>query len=477
MQPSDIAIALRRRTPWEAMDLGLAMLQRWGRQVYAPLFLVVAVIAALAWALGTWAGNIWVAFIFFWWMKPLYDRVVLHVLSRAVFGEVQGLRAVLRERKEWLGAGLLPYLLVRWWPDLSRSFSLPVRQLEGQRGGAGRERRGVLGRRVGNYATWLTLACMHFEAILTLSLTNVTLLFLPGKAFEGRDFIEAFISGALFSYGHLVAWAAAVVIVEPFYVAAGFALYLNRRTLLEGWDIEVALRKITQRHAAAVVLLVCCMVPFAAFAADKDPRREIAEVLKAPEFPHEVDTMQWQRRHPLEPRDDKPAPREGSDGSWVLELGRVLATVVRALFWILVVAAIVYAIWWAVQMLPRVRAPLSEPYRPPAALFGMEIAPEKLPADVGAAAAALARNGRIRDALALLYRGAISNLVHRRGVELLASHTELEALQLAQKRLDSDAIAYLQTLVRAWRDCAYARREPGGSEVERLATGFRVLAA
>ena len=32
----------------------------------------------------------------------------------------------------------------------------------------------------------------------------------------------------------------------------GFALYLNRRTLLEGWDIEVALRRIAERTRRAL---------------------------------------------------------------------------------------------------------------------------------------------------------------------------------------------------------------------------------
>ena len=474
MQPVDIAIALRRRTPWEAMDLGLAMLQRWWRQVYLPLFLVVAAAAGCAWALGTWAGNIWVAFFVFWWLKPLYDRVVLHVLSRAVFGEVQSLRAVLHDAREWLGAGLLPYLLVRWWPDFSRSFNLPVRQLEGQRARAGRERRSVLSRRIGSYATWLTIACMHFEAVLAFSLVNLTSLFLPAKAFEGQDFIAAFVSGSLFSYHQLLAWAVAVVIVEPFYVAAGFALYLNRRTLLEGWDIEVALRKITQRHGAAVMLVVCCMMPMLCFSQEqKNPKREIAEVLKAKEFPHQVDTMRWQRRNPLE-REDRPT-REDGDGGWLGALGYALAHAARALFWLLAAALVAYAVWWAARMLPRMRAPVRDAYRPPTSLFGMEIAPEKLPADVGAAAMALARAGRLRDALGLLYRGALSDLVHRRGVELLASHTELEALQLATKRVDPERSAYLQTLVRIWRECAYSRRAPARLEVESLASGYRVM--
>jgi hypothetical protein len=471
VQPADIAIALRRRTPWEAMDLGLAMLQRWWRKVYLPLSLVVATAAACAWALGAWAGNVWVAFFVFWWLKPLYDRVVLHVLSRAVFGEVQGPRAVLRDAREWLAAGLLPYLLVRWWPDFSRSFNLPVRQLEGQRARAGRERRGVLSRRIGSYATWLTIACMHFEAVLAFSLANLASLFLPAKAFDGQDFVAAFLSGALFSHHHLLAWAVAVVIVEPFYVAAGFALYLNRRTLLEGWDIEVALRKITQRHAAAL-LLVCCLVPLACFSQEaKNPGREIAAVLEAKEFPHQVDTQQWQRRNPLE---ERPARREGG-GDWLGGIGYALANAVRALFWLGAVALIAYALWWAARMLPRVRAPVGDVYRPPASLFGMEIAPEKLPADVGAAAMALARDGRLREALGLLYRGALSDLVHRRGVELLASHTELEALQLATRRVDPERSAYLQTLVRIWRECAYSRRAPVLLEVESLAAGYRVM--
>src|ERR1041384_2799128 len=134
MQPADIAVTLRRRTPWEAMDLGLAMLQRWWRLCYAPHLIVGALVVAGAWALGWWLERPWVAIVLVWWMKPLYDRVVLHVLSRAVFGELQSPRAVLAAWREWLATGLLAATLFRWWPDLVRSFNLPVRQLEGQAG-------------------------------------------------------------------------------------------------------------------------------------------------------------------------------------------------------------------------------------------------------------------------------------------------------------------------------------------------------
>ena len=71
----------------------------------------------------------------------------------------------------------------------------------------------------------------------------------------------------------------------------------------------------------------------------------------------------------------------------------------------------------------------------------------------------------------VLYRGALSQLVHRRGVRLLSSHTESEVLALAPP----ESAAYLRILVDAWRACAYARRPPGADAVEALARGYRSL--
>jgi hypothetical protein len=40
-----------------------------------------------------------------------------------------------------------------------------------------------------------------------------------------------------------VAYALTVMFLEPFFVAAGFAMYLNRRAELEAWDIEQEFRR------------------------------------------------------------------------------------------------------------------------------------------------------------------------------------------------------------------------------------------
>ncbi len=38
-----------------------------------------------------------------------------------------------------------------------------------------------------------------------------------------------------------------LVFWEPVYVACGFSLYLNRRTVLEAWDLELVFRRLRQR--------------------------------------------------------------------------------------------------------------------------------------------------------------------------------------------------------------------------------------
>ena len=476
MRPEGLAIALRRRSPWEAMDLGFTMLQRWWREVYAPFVLVAAPIMAASIAAGWYFERPWLAILLVWWLKPVYDRVVLHVLSRAVFGELPGTRATLRGAGRWLlHTGLVPALILRAvWFDFTRSFSRPVRQLEGQRGRAARERRGVLGRRASGYAAWLTIVCFGLEVVvLWTSLGMLAELVLPAKADEGKSVLELLFgdtadTGSVFTFEDTFSYAAAVLILEPFYVAAGFVLYLNRRTLLEGWDIEVALRRIAQRHAGALVLallnasLCAASLPVHATAQepDADPAIEIREVLKAKEFGYYKDVKRWEPRA-------KDKPGDGPDLRWLQALGYAMAKAGEVLLWIVAGALVAYALWWAARMLPRRRAPPPEPYQAPAALFGMEIAPEKLPPDVAAAAAALAREGRLREALGLLYRGALSELVHKRGVQLLASHTEGDVLRL------SGAPPYLRSLVDAWGHCAYARRMPAAEEVEALAGGYR----
>ncbi|MGH8691775.1 MAG: hypothetical protein ACREUS_12200 [Burkholderiales bacterium] len=474
MQPADIAITLRRRSPWEAMDLGASMLQRWWRPAYAAHALAFVPLALAVIAI-CWAYDVlWLAMLIVWWLEPLYDRVILHVLSRVVFGEVPA--AGFLKHPSQYQAGLFWALTFDRF-DLARSFNLPVRQLEGSRGRERRARKGVLGRRTRSYAVWLTFVWVHFEAILLWSAAGMAGLLLPAQAERARGGEEEFFSGLMemlsrTTWDDALVYAAVIFLLEPFYVAAGFALYLNRRTLLEGWDIEVALRRIAERYGVTAILvafvLAFAAAPSPALAQQKDPKKEIAEVLKAKEFGYHRMAERWR---PKERPSPDVKPRSGGGDTWFAII-KALAKAVEVLLWVAAAALIAYALWWAARMLPRGgAAPPAEPYRPPAALFGMELAPETLPPDVAAAAAALAREGKLREALSLLYRGALSELVHKRGVRLLTSHTEGDVLRLSGEQ------TFLKNLVTAWRQCAYAQRIPRSAEVERLAQDYKAAFA
>jgi hypothetical protein len=479
MQPADskvrltaLAVELRRRSPWEATDLGLAMLQRWWRPVYAAHALVVAPLALLLVALGWAFDAVWAAMLVFWWLEPLYDRVVLHVLSRAVFGEIVSPRSVFAACREWT-RGLIGALTLDRF-DMARSFNLPVRQLEGSRGREARERRRLLGRRARGQAVWLTVVWLHFEGALLWSAAAMAGLLLPVGLERAPGGENPVLSGLadvmkMASVSDALIYAAVILFLEPFYVAAGFGLYLNRRTLLEGWDIEVALRRIAERHAAGATIFVSVFIavliavswPQAVLAQPKSPKEQITEVLKAPEFGHYRDTTSWERIDPAKPRDLKTP-----DLTFWHAIGYALAKAAEAALWVAAIAATAYALWWLSRRLPRVRDAGREAYEPPAALFGMELAPDTLPAEVPEAAARLAAAGKLRDALSLLYRGALSELVHKRGVRLLASHTEGEAVRLA-------GMPYFAALVDAWRRCAYASHLPSNDEVEQLTKKYR----
>ena len=102
----------------------------------------------------------------------------------------------------------------------------------------------------------------------------------------------------------------------------------------------------------------------------------------------------------------------------------------------------------------------------------LDVRPESLPADVGAAAWALWQAGQVPAALSLLYRGALSRLIHRWHVPIAASTTEGECLELARGLLEPGAQRYLTQVVRAWEANIYGNRQLSSAMGETLCTGF-----
>jgi hypothetical protein len=164
--------------------------------------------------------------------------------------------------------------------------------------------------------------------------------------------------------------------------------------------------------------------------------------------------------------------------SWLLRIARAIAESTRFMFW---VAAVVAAVALAAAL---VRAARSRPgttvpsiTETPAHVRDLDIRPGSLPDDVGSAAALLWSGGDQRAALALLYRGMLSRLVHVHRLPIRDSSTEGDCLRLAEHDLAPSPIEYVRALVAVWQRSVYGQQMPDDESVRRLCSSFdRALA-
>lgn len=250
MRLADLRLAVRPRLPYEAMDLGVRLVQAEAGLVWRTWFAVTLPVAMVSLALVWRTGNHNFALLL-WWLKPLYDHALLLVLSRRVFGDALGPAAALRLLAGTWRQGLAGHLLWRRL-SMSRAYLLPVWQLENLPAPERRARLALLRHQYTGRARWLHVVMAHFE--LCLGLTAISLLFWFAPEGSIPDLWELFRSGGedggLFvPAATLLAYYLAMSVIEPFYVAAGFTLYLNRRTDLEAWDLELAFRHLRERLA------------------------------------------------------------------------------------------------------------------------------------------------------------------------------------------------------------------------------------
>jgi hypothetical protein len=108
----------------------------------------------------------------------------------------------------------------------------------------------------------------------------------------------------------------------------------------------------------------------------------------------------------------------------------------------------------------------------PAEVGQLDIRPESLPANIGASARQLCQQGQAHAAMTLLYRGAISRLVHQHSVPIAAASTEGDCLRLARPLLAPEALGYFKRLVALWLRVAYGHVQALEDEVLALCDGF-----
>lgn len=479
MELRNLQARLMPRGPWQAMDLGTRMLRAWWRPLLLTwlFFTAVPFVVIFAW-LGS--EHFYGALIVFWWLKPLWERPLLAFCSRALFGEYPGRVTLAREFPQYGVRGLLGLLTLRRLSP-SRSFNLPVFQLEGSRGDARNRRLAVLHRPPSNRSGMLTIVMLHIEQGLTLGVLLLLYFLAPWQFnLEVSDWLMN--QEATHQWLQAVSWYLALTLIEPLYVACGFALYLNRRSWLEGWDLELGLRRIGERRrqsgtglAAALVLtlpLVATPPAEARQTETRNPQEEAIAIVAGPDFMPLENRIGWRERDWVDTDENNWLENflrdwlSDGDSGEPQQPDPWPARVVQGALWGLVAALLLWTLWHYRHWLPRFERRRRR-NAPATHVAGLDIRPESLPDDIHAAVRAELGTGDARAALALLYRASLSRLVHAYALPVHPGTTENECLTLLRRRRPEERVlAFMARLTRLWTATAWAHQPAGTDAVE-----------
>jgi len=487
---------IRPRGEWEAIDLGISLSRRHVKDLIGGWLRLVLPLCLLI-TLACYRQLGWAVFAM-WWFKPLFERVVLFDLSRHLFGDkpTSGARRTSffeQLKSEWLlivlgvvltaGGALIhgaedvnPGFLMLFWlavmglcfvrSFITRSFTLPVRFLEGLKGAAFRKRSRLLSGRASGAAGSLTMIALLIEIGLFWSCALFVEIMLPAEQGWSVANLEDWgrlagemLTGSpdefslIFFLGVVGFYFIAMTVTAWIYVGGGFGLYLNTRTWTEGWDIELGFKRLAQRISLVLIALFFftgSVIP--ARAADNDAGARLEKVLEHRDFKvHKTEKKRWVR------------DGEGWDLSWLGPVGYII-------FWGMAVGLVILLVWLIVRnrhvfkpRIPELRMPERKKVT---TVAGMDITPESLPDDVVAAARQLWLEGRAREAMSLLYRGAISWIVAEEVAEISESDTELDCVKRMRISADSPLVTRFETLTRLWMGTAYGGHLPQEDQLE-----------
>ncbi|MEO5917905.1 MAG: DUF4129 domain-containing protein [Luteolibacter sp.] len=464
MRLDSVTAEIRPRSDWEAVDLGFAMVRRDFWRCFTMWWLAMGIPTAIATVL-LWRHP-FLLLIVFWWMKPAGSRIVLFEISRRLFGEEPSWRAVWREiPKAWVRRFFYRYLWARLSPWLP--VTLAVEDLEGLRGKAYKQRCVHVVRRGEGAVMWIYLVSHAAVIWFGLAILATLRMLIPeGQDGAWRQAMESWDSQNMAEMPLLIARSAvacmmlAMSLSDLFATGAGFGLYINNRTWIEGWDVELAFRRLAQRLGKVAVLLVSFFIlGLSAHGQEAaTPADRIQQVKAHKDFIVHTVT------------DRIPKSKSPSGFSFPSELMEILMYVFGISAVVLLLAFIGRAIWKNRHVFGmRMRGEKLQKAAPSArVVMGMEVSPDTLPGDVPSAAWALWQQGKHQEALGLLYRGSISRVMEIGRVEIQESDTEGDCM----RRVDSAGNAahpdYFRGITGAWIRLAYAGINPADADVQAL---------
>jgi hypothetical protein len=491
LNPESITAVIRPRTAWEAVDLGLVLVRRDLWMILRSWCVTVLPLWALICVL-LWNHPGWAIFVI-WLLKPVYDRVPLFVISASLFGARPKVREVLKAWPKLMFSRIHVALITRRI-SMQRSFHLPVIQLERLQGDTLKNRLTILNREGGSQATSLTVAGGLLEGSVYLWVSMIVSMLIPEAGDGDLSFWERLGYGAFEDGGGILTnfelWVVnftymlALTLVEPFYVGGGFGLYVNSRTHLEGWDIELTFKKMSARLAAlrngvvakaglVLVGLFLCLGDSQALVMDAEAEveyeyetpAEMIERIKAdPDFTIHKKMVRL-------PEIDESREVSGVPFGFFEVVGQLL-------FWLVIVAVVGGLIYWIFKNLHLFNFSRGDKEfhkkekERTSVVMGMNLEEKSLPGDITGEARRLWLAGDLDEAVRLLYRGSLSWFVNRAQLPVRESDTENECVLHAQQLEDLGKVTYFESLTDSWVGLAYGRLAPSNEGMELLLSGW-----
>jgi Domain of unknown function (DUF4129) len=238
-------------------------------------------------------------------------------------------------------------------------------------------------------------------------------------------------------------------------------------------------RHMFARTLLIVVVSIACWSPLRADTPSPSPTREeiaraIAAVQADPKFGGvtTIKTLKWKT-----PDTPKPATPETPEWMrWIAGFFNWMDQSARVIVWGGVIVVAVLLARFIIRLVGTRRPSRhEEAFIAPTHVRDLDIRPESLPPDIGAAARALWDRGEHRAALALLYRGLLSRLAHVHRMPIRDSSTEGDCLLLVAQRFPAKRGEYASRLVRVWQRAVYGSEDVQSSTVYMLCEDFATM--
>lgn len=481
----NLSVLPRPRSAWQAIDAGFTLARAHYVQLVMMWLGFSIPLFTLCFLLQLWFG--WgFTIMFWWWFKPLYELPMLFYLSKAVFSESLSVRQTWALTRTHFWTLFKTYLTLARF-STSRALSYSVVFLEMLPPAQRYDRIQTLcSVKTRHYV--LMMACLHVEYIMTYAIiTFLAVMFFSSSLadMQWSLFLEANEDPTvkMWMLAASVITFASAALVAPFYVAGGFLIYINRRMQLEAWDIEHRFRNIKPRTLKSTVItsffLIAILMSTSSDPAIAQERSQtimspasasiaINEILSGSEFgstkTRTVPALKDRKR-----KKEADNELESSFFKWFADAASSLAIGFKVILWAIVAIFIGLLVYTLSKFRPSLATPNTlARHRSDDEDVHSHPLTQDLPTNIVATAERLLANGERRQALSVLFRGALRSVMKEHELKIATGATEKDCQRSIATVASDLQTQTFSNLLGVWQKEAYGNQTQSEETIRSL---------